>query len=172
MGEELDTDAPFLFFCDFHGRLAVNVREGRLRDFARFVDLSDPAVAAGLPDPGSLEAYRSCVLDGARPADADQEGAFAFLRQLLAVRRARLVPLLEGARPGGAFHRLGIAAGRWEWELAGGTRWTVLANLGQDRVEGVPRPPGERVLGHPADAGFDPLEPFSVLVHQQSGESA
>src|SRR5690606_30237765 len=42
MGEEWGETRPFQFFTDFHGDLAVAVREGRRREFARWRHFADP----------------------------------------------------------------------------------------------------------------------------------
>jgi maltooligosyltrehalose trehalohydrolase len=41
MGEEWGARSPFLFFCDFKGKLGEAVRKGRLEEFSRFPEFAD-----------------------------------------------------------------------------------------------------------------------------------
>ena len=49
MGEEWGASTPFLYFCDFEGDLARDVREGRLREFAAFARSTRPAAGGFCP---------------------------------------------------------------------------------------------------------------------------
>ena len=51
MGEEWGATQPFLFFCDFDGKLAEAVRKGRREEFSRFPEFADPERVAKIPDP-------------------------------------------------------------------------------------------------------------------------
>ena len=99
MGEEWGATAPFLFFTDHNAELAPLVRDGRRKEFAKFAAFQDPAQRDRIPDPndrGNLRAPRSPI-----PAEAERpphDAVLALHRRLLAVRHARIVPHLPGAR--------------------------------------------------------------------------
>jgi len=128
MGEEGASAAPFQFFTDHHGELADAVREGRRREFASFAAFSDPARRAQIPDPNAVETFhRSCPISHAECGDARR----AFYRRLLALRRAHLVPRLEGATAIDALP-IGPSAVLARWRLGDGAVWTLACNLGAE----------------------------------------
>ncbi len=90
MGEEWGARTPFPFFCDFHGTLADAVRKGRRAEFAEdYARLGD-----AVPDPLDERTFASARLDW---AERDSDGGrcrLALVRELLAVRRRKVVPLL------------------------------------------------------------------------------
>ncbi|TCM14417.1 maltooligosyl trehalose hydrolase [Novosphingobium sp. PhB165] len=88
MGDEFLTDAPFLFFADFTGDLAEAVRKGRAEEFAQF-----PAFGGRVPDPIAAGTFAACKIGSAERED--QRRHEQFVRHLLALRKAHLVPLLE-----------------------------------------------------------------------------
>lgn len=129
MGEESGSTTPFLFFTDFDGDLAEAVREGRRREFAKFPDFADPARRAAIPDPNAEQTFAA-----SRPTDGpDADRWRALFRDLLALRRVRLAPLLDGAVSLGATV-LGDKAVRAAWRLADGARLTLAVNLGDAPV--------------------------------------
>ena len=129
MGEEWGADQPFPFFCDFEGELAEAVREGRRKEFSRFPEFADPALAAKIPDPAARETFLSAKLDWDR---IDPE-RLAFYRAALAARRAYVRPLLPKIERGGDAAVLGEQAVRVVWR-AGGERLTLDANLSDDAI--------------------------------------
>ncbi len=90
MGEEWGAKTPFPFFCDFHGRLAEAVRKGRAEEFkdayARFGD--------AVPDPLDEHTFRSAGLDRTERDSERGRRRLGLVREMLAVRRDRVVPLL------------------------------------------------------------------------------
>lgn len=93
MGDEFLTSAPFQFFADFTGDLAAAVRTGRAEEFAGFT-----AFGGEVPDPISPDTFLASKIGHA--VGADQVSHEAFVRDLLALRRDRIVPLLAaGAHP-------------------------------------------------------------------------
>ena len=103
MGEEWGETRPFLFFCDFKGKLADAVRKGRREEFSRFPEFADPERAAKIPDPLAEATFLASKLDWSR-IDAAH---LAYYRALLDARR-------EHVRPLTAFHP-GMAAMRSCW---------------------------------------------------------
>jgi 1,4-alpha-glucan branching enzyme len=141
MGEAGASAAPFQFFTDHHGELADAVREGRRREFASFAAFSDPARRAQIPDPNAAETFhRSCPISHAECGDARR----AFYRRLLALRRAHLVPCLEGATAIDAVP-IGPSAVLARWRLGDGAVWTLACNLGAEPCT-LARPAGDVIF--------------------------
>jgi malto-oligosyltrehalose trehalohydrolase len=92
MGEEWGSRSPFAFFCDFPEPLATAVREGRRKEFAHFAAFGDPAARERIPDPLAVETFASCKLDWERLDQPDGQRRLAFVRELLELRHAQIVP--------------------------------------------------------------------------------
>jgi len=123
MGDEWGCRRPFPFFCDFSGALADAVRKGRRNEFkAAYERLGDR-----IPDPLDEQTFRSAVLDWDE-RDAGRE-RLTLVRELLALRRAKLVPLLRDIAfdERSAVSDNGIVA--VAWKLADGRHLRLLANL-------------------------------------------
>jgi malto-oligosyltrehalose trehalohydrolase len=117
MGEENMAREPFLFFTDHRGALADAVREGRRREFARFAGFAD----GDIPDPNAQETFAH-----SRPGEGDD----AFHRDLLDLRRTRIVPHLKGTRSIGA-RVLADAAVFASWRFGNGSVLSLATNLGE-----------------------------------------
>jgi maltooligosyltrehalose trehalohydrolase len=120
MGEEYGATDPFCFFVDFHDELAVAVREGRRKEFARFAAFADPASRERIPDPVAERTYTQSIAAGPKPGDSRQEAWLAHYRELLAIRRREIVPRLAGV--GGNAGRYEVEGARLSvrWDLADG----------------------------------------------------
>ena len=127
MGEEEGSETPFLFFTDFHDELADAVREGRRKEFAKFDAFADPDARARIPDPNARTTFEASVPQSGPDADEWR----AFYRDLLALRRERVVPHLAGAVSVGA-QVLGAAAVVARWRLGDGTTLGVAIDLGDE----------------------------------------
>jgi maltooligosyltrehalose trehalohydrolase len=103
MGEEFAAATPFLYFCDFGPELAQAVAQGRREEFARFAAFADPKARAAIPDPGSAETFARSKLDWPCRARTRHRERLALVRELLRLRRERLVPRLAGMRRGGRY---------------------------------------------------------------------
>ncbi len=106
MGEEWGTRHPFPFFCDFQRDLADAVREGRRREFAAFPEFADPAKRERIPDPNDPETFKSAVLKWDEPAKPKYSEWLKLHRQLLTLRRERILPLMPMIKPGKAFWKV------------------------------------------------------------------
>ncbi|SEM90090.1 maltooligosyl trehalose hydrolase [Sphingomonas gellani] len=125
MGEELGSETPFLFFTDFHDELADAVRNGRRREFAKFVAFADEAAREAIPDPNAPATF-----EASRPEPGPDAAAWrALYAELLALRRDRIVPHLPGATAIGAEAR-GEAAVTARWRLGDGSTLSVAIDLG------------------------------------------
>jgi maltooligosyltrehalose trehalohydrolase len=157
MGEEWGSTRPFPFFCNFKGALAEAVRKGRREEFktayARFGD--------DVPDPLDERTFRSAVLDwDERDTEAGRR-RLALVRELLAVRCLKVVPLT----PDMAFaprltRRDGnlLTAG---WTSGAAGRLLLMANLSDEAT----KRPADWSNGQPIWGGAPPatLPPWSVF---------
>ncbi|MGN6377239.1 MAG: malto-oligosyltrehalose trehalohydrolase [Sphingomonas sp.] len=129
MGDEWGSKTPFLFFTDFHDDLADAVREGRRREFARFPAFADPETRKRIPDPNARGTF-----DASIPKPGDDAAAWEQLyRELLTIRREKLVPRLADAHGIGATV-LGDGAVLARWRLGDGKTLAIALNLGEQSV--------------------------------------
>jgi malto-oligosyltrehalose trehalohydrolase len=142
MGEEWHSRQPFLFFCDFAGELGATVVNGHRQQFARFAAFREASARARIPDPQAAQSFRDSKLDWQQLPEPGSAIALDWYRQLLAVRRRHLVPLLPALRRAGEFQVLGASAVVVRWQAAGGTELTLMANLKNDAAAGFPPAPG------------------------------
>lgn len=157
MGEEEGSEAPFPFFCDppdEDGREAV--RKGRAGELGRLdYDVSR------MPDPTGP---RAMDLACPYPApDAERAARWWLLtKELLALRRARIVPLLRSGDTGpGQVTRHGDKAFHVRWPFEGGEIEMLLA-LGAPASGAAPVDDPDFALG-------DPLaDPFAIAVRIRS----
>jgi maltooligosyltrehalose trehalohydrolase len=134
MGDEFAAASPFLFFCDFSGDLAKAVREGRRREFSGFARFQDPGVAESIPDPGAEQTFAKSRLDWSSVSQPPHSIALRRYRDLLDVRRRRIVPLLPHL--GKATFRLpGEGLMEVRWPLDDGRSLAVVANLSDETAK-------------------------------------
>lgn len=139
MGEEFGADTPFLFFCDFHGELAEAVRAGRRREFERFAQFRDPQARSAIPDPNAPSTFERSRLDWDGLARPDKKQWLAYYRELLALRKSRITPLLSAHRRVQASFELHGASGiAVSWFFDDGTQLRLCANLGAAPLTGMP----------------------------------
>jgi len=155
MGEEWGSRRPFPFFCDFKGRLADAVREGRRREY----DWAYARYGDQVPDPLDEATFRSAVLDWSERDTAAAQHRLALVRGLLAVRGREIAPRLAGATFGAAeASDDGLLAAHWR--MGDGTDLRLTANLSAKQIA---IPPHDQI-GSPiwgAIAG-DHMAPWSV----------
>ncbi len=126
MGEEWAASSPFPYFCEFAGELGEAVRRGRLQQFATPAQRVDPAFLATVPDPLAPATFLSAKLRWDELPDPPHAKTFAVYRELLALRRERILPLLHGIP-----HRAGTADLRGARTLE--VRWSL--PLGELRLD-------------------------------------
>ncbi|HEV2675622.1 MAG TPA: malto-oligosyltrehalose trehalohydrolase [Aliidongia sp.] len=166
MGEEWATDRPFPFFCDFDGDLAGAVRKGRAKEFAGFAEFRDEAARARIPDPLAEATFLSAKLDWPALDEPAHAEMLAFYRQLLALRRKHIAPLLAHSdRPQGQFVRLGAGGLEVRWRLDG-AELTLLANLSDEPLAATQRP-GRGELIYRSHEAVENLPPRFVSVTLQ-----
>jgi malto-oligosyltrehalose trehalohydrolase len=144
MGEDGGAHEPFLFFTDFHDRLADAVREGRRREFAKFPEFADAGKRTRIPDPNAPATFEASRIHG------DGAEWRALYRDLLALRRR--IPGLPGARSLGAKAVGGKAlVARWRLGPSGGRAvLTIACNVGDEPVR-ADLPQTQPIWGHLAD---------------------
>jgi maltooligosyltrehalose trehalohydrolase len=134
MGQELDADSPFLFFCDFGPALAEAVREGRLREFAHDRRFAEAARRGDIPDANDPATFqRSRVRWDQLQGPAHQQ-RLTLHRRLLAIRRREIVPRLPSIGHGGQWRQLGGTGLVVEWAVGAAERLQLVANLGSEPV--------------------------------------
>ena len=175
MGQEWQAPEPFLFFADLGPHLADAVREGRRREFARFPEFADPAAREAIPDPQAAETHARCVLDWAALGRATHAESLQFHRQLLALRRRVIAPLLAGeATPRAGWRAVGETALEVTWTFPSGAVLRVATNLGSDpaRHRGPAAEWGSAVytLGLSSPV-WDELPPWSVVFYLSGSDA-
>ncbi|HKS11496.1 MAG TPA: malto-oligosyltrehalose trehalohydrolase [Pseudomonas sp.] len=153
MGDESGSRQPFLFFTDFHDELADAVREGRRGEFASFAAFAEPEQRERIPDPNAVSTF-----EASHPGeDLEQARTWqALYRQLLALRREHVIPVLPGTRPLGA-KVLGEKAVSARWRLGNGQILRIDLNLG-DEPQPVDLPAREHWLFDSAETGHTDTE--------------
>ena len=165
MGQEFAAGSPFQFFCDFEPELAAAVVRGRRAEFARFAHFASPAERQKIPDPTDVATFERSRLDWTEIDEAGHAAWLDYHRELLAIRRREVMPLLPRL-PGGAAQAdlFADTAFAVAWSCDNGARLTLVANLGEGTVAAPPASgrllhavPGERTEKTNAT-----LEPWSA----------
>ena len=145
MGEEWGSTQSFPYFCDFGPDLSQQVQEGRIKDFAVGDKFTDPAAIASIPDPTASQTMESARLDWGHISTAPHDGWLAFWKNLIAVRTANIVPLLDRfSNP----HGTAIVDGTRivvRWDIGNEGALIMRANLGDENVP---------IVGKPAESGL------------------
>ncbi len=139
MGEEWAATSPFPFFCDFSGDLAEAVRTGRREEFKRFPEFQDEANRARIPDPLAEATFLSAKLDWDEASRSLNADVLGFYRRILAVRHARIVPLIKGmSGHEGRYRVIGDGAVSVRWNTPSGSTLALDLNLKARPQEGFP----------------------------------
>lgn len=146
MGEEWNAPNPFPFFCDFGPDLADAVRAGRRREFARFPEFADPAALARIPDPLERATFEAARLEWAQITAGPHRDWLSFVRGLLALRRAEIVPRLVGMKAGGDYRVDSEGAVEVRWRLGDGTVLQAILALSARGAPGAATVPSGRPL--------------------------
>jgi malto-oligosyltrehalose trehalohydrolase len=155
MGEEWGSQAPFPFFCDFHGDLAKAVREGRRREFAgAYARYGDE-----IPDPLELSTMQSAVLDWSSRDQAPGRERLALVQKLLAIRHREIIPRLVGAAFGSAQAAdSGLLTANWR--MGDGATLSLIANLSNDDIPRAAEIGGTPIWGNELTGSVPPWAVF------------
>ncbi|MDO9058895.1 MAG: DUF3459 domain-containing protein, partial [Bradyrhizobium sp.] len=156
MGEEWGSKAPFPFFCDFEGDLAEAVRQGRRKEFAG----AYAKYGAEVPDPLEPSTAKSAALDWDSRDGPSGRRRLALVRELLAIRREKIVPRLAGAAFGEA-HAADSGLLIANWRMGDGATLHLVANLSKDAAPRPQTEPAGLSIWGGEIAG--PLSPWSVF---------
>ena len=128
MGEEWAATTPFPFFSDYGGELAEAVRRGRAKQLAETSQVDEETLRRA-PDPQAESTFLSAKLRWEELNDSSHAAQLDWYRRLLAVRRERILPLLDGIEPCGT-HQV-HSGGRFEceWAVKNAGRLRLQANL-------------------------------------------
>jgi maltooligosyltrehalose trehalohydrolase len=99
-GQEFAASTPFLYFADHTQELREPIREGRREFLAQFPTLRDPEVMASLLPPDAEDTYKRCILDLSERERHPE--SYALYKDLIAVRRTKLMPDAASRRVDGA----------------------------------------------------------------------
>lgn len=154
MGDEVNAQAPFLFFTDHHGELAEAVREGRRNEFADFAAFQDPERRERIPDPNALPTFLNSA-----PNFSENEQTQLY-RHLLSLRHLHIVPNLPGSVALGA-QVLADGAITARWRLGNGSLLQIDLNLSPTPLD-YPAPP--HLLFETCTHVQAQLAPFSARV--------
>jgi malto-oligosyltrehalose trehalohydrolase len=160
MGEEWHSRQPFLFFCDFGAELGQAVVHGRRQEFARFEAFRDESVRARIPDPQGLQTFRDSQLDWAALSEPEAAASLERYRELLAVRRRHITPLLPTLSAAGDYQIVDDSALIVRWYGTGG-ELTLMANLKGQPAGGF-APASGMLLWQEGHAAAGELGPWAV----------
>ena len=168
MGEEFGCTQPFPFFCDFRGDLARAVAEGRRGAFVRFERFRDPVSRAAILDPNDASTFALASIDWTSASRPENAAWRTFVKGLLSVRRASILPRIRELLPGGGrFATEGETALFVEWRCRDGSRLAVAANFGRHAIRNRRAVEGELIHAQPAHAveqlSHARLGPWSVI---------
>jgi malto-oligosyltrehalose trehalohydrolase len=164
MGQEFAAAQPFLFFCDFGPELAQAVRTGRRKEFERSARFADPSALQRMPDPNDPATFARSTLDWNCLEQPAHRRALELHRELIALRRRMIVPLIERIDAGGRARTFAQAGLMVQWRSNDDRSLVLVANLGPSPAElpaDIRMPPPEthillRTPGEPARADWLP----------------
>jgi malto-oligosyltrehalose trehalohydrolase len=139
MGEEWHSRSPFQFFCDFGGKLGDAVRDGRRQEFAHFAAFRDVrGGATAFPTRRQYRPSRTASSTGSGSPSPSHAATLRWYRDLLAVRRRHIVPLLPRLGEAGEYSIIDDGALVVRWRAADGAQLTLMANLSARTTPGFP----------------------------------
>ncbi|MBW7973730.1 malto-oligosyltrehalose trehalohydrolase [Bradyrhizobium sp. BR 10289] len=139
MGEEAAAETPFLFFADWAGEAAELTREGRRKEFSHFKSFSTPEMRARIPDPCDESTFQASKLDWSSIDLSPTSARFrALTKQLLTIRRDKIVPLIKRGFVSAQRTLIGDDAGAGgvdvRWRTAQGDTLQIAANFSERRL--------------------------------------
>lgn len=170
MGEEAAAETPFLFFADWQGEAADLTREGRRKEFAHFSAFSTPEMRDSIPDPCDEKTFEASRLDWDAMETSDLSRKFrALTKELLTIRRKKIVPLIKQGFRDASAELLGPQDGRpgglhIRWISTGGEVLQIVANFSNQAVLRPTLIEGETLWGSESALGHLYLHSADILV--------
>ncbi|WP_337270561.1 malto-oligosyltrehalose trehalohydrolase [Oryzifoliimicrobium ureilyticus] len=160
MGEEWGAKEPFPFFCDFNEELNEKVRKGRREELSRLPGFD----SEDLPDPTSRETFESAKLDWTRLKEKEAEDWLAFYEGLIAIRKARIAPLLKTmSGHAGKSSALAGEATAVMWKLADNKKLQLICNLSASIAQPFDAEPKGEKLFELGGVEGKAIKPWTVL---------
>jgi malto-oligosyltrehalose trehalohydrolase len=163
MGQDWGSQAPFPFFCDFHGDLGEAVRQGRRKEYAwAYAKYGDE-----VPDPLARTTFESAILDWESQSEPAGRKRLELVQHLLKIRRREIIPRLAGAAFGVA-RAEGDGLLTANWRMGDGSMLRLRANLSKRAIADKPdkaRGAGSRIWG--TEIG-EVIQPWSVFWHLEA----
>jgi maltooligosyltrehalose trehalohydrolase len=129
MGEEYAAPQPFLYFCEYDGELAAAITNGRRGEFAQFRAFADEQARAEIPDPNAAATFARSQLQWEQRETGIHGEWLQFTRNLLALRRDRIVPLIPFVVAGGGTYAVQDRLLQVQWPLRDGRQLSLRANF-------------------------------------------
>lgn len=133
MGQEWASSSPFNYFVDFPENLGKSVTKGRIGELVKYLPAS--RTQPELPLPTHERTFQETKLIWDETQQAPHKAWLAFHKELLDIRRRKIIPLITAIKPGSSHFRLfsdkGLSA---HWPCSNGSKLTLLANLSSDSI--------------------------------------
>ncbi len=157
MGDEWGAETPFMFFVNFEHEpeLEAAVRKGRAREFEKFTSFNGT-----VPDPTALDTFERSRIDWDEASREPFAGTLAETRDLLALRRREVLPLMNGSFLDARFERHGSGGLEVEWRFEDGTLRLTM-NVA-DRPQPFAAAAGETVIWQSRNAPAAISEPLGA----------
>ena len=134
MGEEWGCITPFYFFCDFHGELAEQIKEGRQNEFSQFSAFRNEEDRKRIPDPNALSTFEASRPDRSlRDTDWGKEW-LAVTHHLLELRKKWIIPYRHYVQSAGV-KILGVGAICAHWYLSDKKLLTIFINISDENYK-------------------------------------
>jgi len=154
MGEEFAARTPFLFFCDFDGKLAADVTQGRRAEFAGFRQFHSQKMRERIPDPNDEQTFIRSKIDWQSLEGEQGQNRLQFYRDLLSLRKKEILPLLHCAETRADFRTYAQGGIAVEWRL-GDAVLSLVANLSSAATAAISRPCGRGIYVSSSDLSPD-----------------
>jgi malto-oligosyltrehalose trehalohydrolase len=160
MGDEWGALEPFPFFCDFRGKLADDVRDGRHREFAEAYARHKDDV----PDPLLERTFWLATPDWAALEKPEHRARLDLVRRLLATRKEFVMPRLPQLRPGPGHCEFNNDVLVARWSFRSNEMLAILANLGDSpRRRSDAGRPGKPFWGGPLPTELPPWSVYAAI---------
>ena len=135
MGEEWAASTPFYYFCNLGPDLAPLVTKGRRDEFKHFTSFNDPAKLATIPDPCSIDTFKSCILKWQERSESKHQDWLKYYQSLIQIRKDYVIPILSQLVIGEAQYTVkDEAILEAKWTLQDKRTLRLIANLSDTNI--------------------------------------